>query len=134
MICFKVVRVMEDGKLTSAVVRHSLYTLTYEPNKPTTARVGGCLAFTSCRSAEDFATAETLVGTPHLEIWEAIGEHPVPLGLRTETVFHPCITPDDEERVIDCWNQTDNNSGHGWPNGTVAFKMITLIRIVRNPE
>ena len=136
MKVFKLVRQMSpEGLRKSAIITRGVHIKTYTPGKkvfagPTAIKNGyGLLAFENEYYARDFPGTPSVGLTvyPRFEIWEAEGYEQMPLPIKTWTLgyLHPrfwVMIKELGDRMMSLGMGT-------WPEGTVMFKAIKLIRL-----
>ena len=120
MTCFKVVEVIDDQRFSYATP-HKPYRLTYGVGVKTVAPIGGCLAFSTIKSANSLfrASLRITIGGP-FEVWLANGTNPVPLR-----GFSYSFGTTEEE----AWKEEKRSPW--WPEDTVAYREIELIRLIK---
>ncbi len=113
--CIKVVRPMEGERLSSVVVFYDTFlSCDYSTEMWTEAPLGGLLAF---RDEVSQRFIKALVRNKlEYQIWEALGDDVVELPPYSQY-----------KAARKAWERT-LDSGHGWCEGTVAYKHIKLVK------
>lgn len=116
MIVWKIV----DSK-GSSIVAYGRYKLLYELGKETTARIGGCLCFSTLKKAVRFRSYHR-----YEQIYKCSAREPLPLPECGPHVFLHASA----DHTSSIWNGehvTDIPSP--WPPGTVAYKHVKPLEV-----
>ena len=120
MTCFKVVEVIDDQRFSYATP-YKPYRLTYGVGIKTVAPIGGCLAFSTLKAANSLLRSSLQIPIRDaLETWLANGTNPVPL----RGFSNPFGLTEEE-----AWKEEERSDW--WPEDTVAYQEIELIRLIR---